>query len=275
MRTKLLTLSVAAVLASTPIAAEERTFRELLDNFEAEAARQMVETMPDLNARDAQGDTPLCLVISAGHNDNYAAFLRLMERGANPDIECADGLRPLTKAIGFGNYPAVETLLDRGASFDYEDSQSMLPPLAMAYFTGRAAIAELLKERGAYIEEHVRVAGVRMHAYQAAYLEEIGKQPEFLDEDEKHNAMWRARLAALRATLVHETNAYQYALEDLWLRKAAFAEYKGSSGEHPYEWQKRIQRKAILEAMEELKASGGWSADKLPPPFVDINRAVR
>ena len=274
MHRKLFRLAAAAgVLAASPLPgdAEDRSLRELLDNREIEAAREAVRTMPDVDLRDEQGDTPLCIALGAAHLDKYALFLGLLDRGADPDLACANGMRPLTMAVGFGTYPAVQLLLDRGAAFDYTDGRSMMPPLAMAYFNGRAAVAELLESCGARIEEHVRVEGVRAHAYQRAYLAEMEKMPAGLEGGARIEAMLRAALAAQRATLVHETNSYQYAFEDLWLRKAAEARYEEKRpGEGPAEWEQRVRFEAALDAASELEASGRWSQDQLPPLIVDV-----
>ena len=99
-----------------------------------------------VRGRDQYGLTALHLAAIKGHCDVIA----LLAGSGCMDIECEDveGHRPLHLAVEGGSAEAVELLLDMGAEV-HAATRRGATPLQMAVTMGYAAIALLLRGRGA------------------------------------------------------------------------------------------------------------------------------
>ena len=97
-----------------------------------------------VNARDADGYTPVLHAALAGNADAVALFA---ERGAHAEAAGGDGLTALGVLVMSGDVAAVGDFLSRGASADH--SMNGIPVLSLAVVAGDDAMVDLLLERGA------------------------------------------------------------------------------------------------------------------------------
>ena len=109
------------------------------------AVRRLLELGFAVNARDAQGATPLLHACGAGHRDVAAT---LVDAGADLSASASNGMTPLAAAVAARREALVALLLERGA-----DVNQRLPgdatALMIAAVQGYPEIAEQLLDAGA------------------------------------------------------------------------------------------------------------------------------
>lgn len=98
----------------------------------------------DVNARDADGYTPVLHAALAGNMDAVAL---LAERGGEAEAAANDGLTALGVLVMSGELAAVGEFLSRGASADHR--MNGIPVLSLAVVTGDDAMVDLLLEHSA------------------------------------------------------------------------------------------------------------------------------
>ncbi|MXX89947.1 MAG: hypothetical protein F4213_20965 [Boseongicola sp. SB0677_bin_26] len=98
----------------------------------------------DVNARDADGYTPVLHAALAGNMDAVAL---LAERGGRAEAASGDGLTALGVLVMSGDVEAVGEILSRGASADHR--MSGIPVLSLAVVASDDAMVDLLLDRGA------------------------------------------------------------------------------------------------------------------------------
>jgi ankyrin repeat protein len=95
--------------------------RNALDGLRAAFAHDSSERVPDANAYDEEGYTPLMhSVIGPKENPDLVQFL--LDQGADVHLECRTQYRPqsiIALALGRGNPTIVELLLKKGANIHY------------------------------------------------------------------------------------------------------------------------------------------------------------
>ena len=100
-----------------------------------------------IDARDAQGCTPLLRACGGGH----AALARwLLERGADADHAADSGATCLSAAVSMDQAGVAEALLEHGAAVDRR-LPGGVTPLLVAAALGRPALVALLIARGATV----------------------------------------------------------------------------------------------------------------------------
>ena len=99
-----------------------------------------------LDARDAQGLTPLIVAASAGQ---AATIKSLLARGAGVDATAADGRTALIAAAQSGKIEAVEALIAAGADLN-RAARGTGTALNVAENTGQTQMAALLLASGAH-----------------------------------------------------------------------------------------------------------------------------
>ncbi len=114
---------------------------------DVEMARSLIaEGDSDVNARDAQGSTPLHMAAVMGS----AEVARLLiTAGANLEARNDVGT-PLHVAVSYGQMEVVRLLIEAGASVNAQD-QTGRTPLHEAVSIGKADIVSLVLERGAHV----------------------------------------------------------------------------------------------------------------------------
>lgn len=144
-----------------------------------------LDACEDPNARDKHGFMPLHTAIS---NQQTAAALLLIERGA--DLEAFDGMGacPLTVAARCGELAVGKALLERGVDINRhvpgDGSESGYVPLIMACNQNQFAFAQLLIEHGADVNIN------KYHGYTPLLM----LDPEGLEEEELEPMVAVARL---------------------------------------------------------------------------------
>ena len=103
-----------------------------------------VATSESLNARDAQGLTPLVQAAAFGTPD---AVGLLLDAGANPNQAGALGLTPLHVAVR--DIRKVRLLLERGASVNALSEAGYTPLMVAAITNGSEDVVRLLLDAGA------------------------------------------------------------------------------------------------------------------------------
>ena len=98
----------------------------------------------DVNARNADGYTPILHAAMAGNMDAVAL---LAERGGEAEAASGDGLTALGVLVMSGDVAAVDDFLSRGANADHR--MNGIPVLSLAVVAGDDAMVDLLLERGA------------------------------------------------------------------------------------------------------------------------------
>ena len=116
-------------------------------NFEV--VRIFIEYDPvDINARDADGETPL-LFASRGYNFKDGSLLRfLLEHGAHINVQDWFGETPLHRASFNGALEVVRLLLEHGADVEAKDNDGETA-MRVAARRGHVKVVELLREHGA------------------------------------------------------------------------------------------------------------------------------
>lgn len=105
---------------------------------DAEKTGLLVEHGADVNARSAEGITPL--IVAAGWFGSSPVLKLLLDHGANPSAASPLGITALAEASVFGDARAMKLLLDRGADRKGAGSE----PLAFALRAQCALCVEML-----------------------------------------------------------------------------------------------------------------------------------
>src|SRR5262249_40311866 len=111
--------------------------------------RLLLSKGASLNARQAQGRTPLYLAAMLGNSDPTMRLL--LARGADPNLASVNGQTPLMMAAGRGNVEALRLLVERGADVNSKDGAGETALMA-ACANGNARAVQLLIERGADVK---------------------------------------------------------------------------------------------------------------------------
>lgn len=109
-----------------------------------EAVKSLLGVGLDLDARDAQGCTPLSRAIER-RQPKIAKLL--IEQGADVQARDKRGRQPLLWAARYGPDALVEKLMERGVDVTSADDHGKMP-LVEAILHGRTAIAEILLRQG-------------------------------------------------------------------------------------------------------------------------------
>jgi uncharacterized protein len=106
----------------------------------------LVQSPRELNAANAQGQTPLVLALNGRH---FECFEALLAAGANPNGSGPQGWTPLHEASLHGDLPAVQRLLALKANPNAREKQNRGTPLHVAAFQGHLEVARALLRAGA------------------------------------------------------------------------------------------------------------------------------
>lgn len=109
------------------------------------AVRRLLELGFPVDARDAQGATPLLHACGAGHRDVAAV---LIDAGADIAASASNGMTPLAAAVAARREALVALLLERGAAVD-QRLPNEATALMIAAVQGYPDIAERLLDAGA------------------------------------------------------------------------------------------------------------------------------
>ena len=271
---KSLAILLLALVAASVALAEEgpkkyRTVYQALADNEVEAGRPLLPYQSDINSRNSEGQTVLCLALETFHQDTYWLVKDVLDLGADVNLICGNDFPPLVVPVISGNAPIVEALVDRGADVNAK-APGDLSAASCAYMQGHHDLAKLLERRGAFIAEHTKIGALRMNAFQNAYMRGLEQMPGNLTAAEEAQYMYDLSLECRRIGLQYETNPYQIQFDTLWIKKASAPRCDPDSGLSEQEWHEGSIDRAMTEAQQESEATGTWSADKLPPPFIGI-----
>ena len=160
-----------------------------------EAAQMMRIAIYDLNERDSEGNTPLCLAM--GHKlESYDMASELLRLGADPNITCASGEPPLYRAALYGNLAVVDVLIRYGAETHWDEKDASKVPLAAAYLSTNPNVEQRLESLGARIPEAMSNKLGRM-GLMRRMMENIGDPPDGMTDEQWEDVN---RLKVLRAT---------------------------------------------------------------------------
>ncbi len=135
---------------ATPIAAD---LVKAIRNADAQVVRELIENGADVNARDADGNTPLIL---ASFYASPECVALLLEQGADADVANRAGVTALVRAAT--NYEKTRVLVDAGAKVGVRTSDLGNTPLILASRrAGNSRTVKLLLERGASATERNNV----------------------------------------------------------------------------------------------------------------------
>ena len=146
-----------------PSAKKTRTVQELLSKAIAaqdfNAVQHAIENGADLNAKNANGGTPLMVVVQLISNnqtdENFLQIIRLLlANNANPNIITNDKITPLHQAVLGGNTRVVELLLAAAAdpNLSLPSAFNTKSVLSYAVENNQSEIAQLLLEHGASVD---------------------------------------------------------------------------------------------------------------------------
>ena len=117
---------------------------------DAQAVRKLIDNGADVNARDAEGNTPLIL---ASFYASPTCVALLLENGADANAANKAGVTALHRAAT--NYEKTRLLVDAGAKVRVRTADFGNTPLMLAARrAGNARTVKLLLERGANATEH-------------------------------------------------------------------------------------------------------------------------
>ena len=221
----------------------EKTFEEAVN---AIRVHKYGETMPDVNTKDADGNTPLHFAARKG---NHKRVEVLLKNGADVNAENKKGTRPLHLAAERNADTVMEVLLKNGADVNAKNKHSDTPLHSAAYYNADKAIGVLLKN-GADINANDYIASTPLHdtAHQdavkaAEVLLKNGADVEGRrDADRWHTPLHKAALY----------NAHKTA--EVLLRNGADVNAKNSWGETPL---RVAVDNSANEVVEVLRRYGG------------------
>ena len=140
---------------ASPALAGDARLRDAIRAGDSTAVAALVKQGVDVNAKEADGATPLHW---AAHMDNLASVDALLKAGAKGNVANIYGVTPLMLAAENGSAPMIERLLAGGA-----DANLAMPsgetPLMTAARTGRAPAVAALIAGGANINARESAKG--------------------------------------------------------------------------------------------------------------------
>src|SRR6185503_10041078 len=145
-RDKMSTLASVLLLSAGMNLPGAEPFVEAVHRGDTARVRALLKDQPDLEARDADGNTALHW---AALNGNAGLVNDLLARGASPNATNQCGATPLLYAVG--NAESVRALLKSGAA-DVINNASMFrttPLIAAARYPESSEVVRLLLEHGA------------------------------------------------------------------------------------------------------------------------------
>jgi serine/threonine-protein phosphatase 6 regulatory ankyrin repeat subunit B len=155
----------------------------------------------EVNARAANGATPLGLASNEGHLE---AVRELLVIGADMELRDVDGETPLFAASCEGHLPVVQELLLRGAAVDVRDLDGFTPLILTSQEGHHEVVAALLKG-GADVNAHVQppaagaaaggstalhLASYQGHLYIVRLLDAQGADINAVDADRRTALMY-------------------------------------------------------------------------------------
>lgn len=113
-------------------------------NEDIQEMQRLLDEGADINVQDIKGWTPLC---NAVNDDNIEVALFLLNRGANVNARDMYNSTPLHEAVRGGDIEMVTMLIEHGADVNMVDDAGNTP-LAVALQEGKNEAAEFLKQHG-------------------------------------------------------------------------------------------------------------------------------
>jgi N-acyl-D-amino-acid deacylase len=228
------------------------------------AVRAQLDASADVNARDADGNTPLLLaavfagpecvelLIKKGADvnatneagatpliraaTNYEKAKLLIDAGADVKVKTAAGRTPLTLAARkYGNSKTVKLLLSKGANAKERNNRGV-NPIQVAAACGDLDTVKLLVEAGADVNDFTAVSGpgtssVRTPLGWAAYRNDVSMVRYLLDRKADPN---KATPVGTPLTMAAARNSVEAAR--LLLAHGARTDIKSGDGSTPLHW---------------------------------------
>lgn len=177
-------LAAAALLTGMAAPVAGAGIVELARDDDAAAVIEELERGADASLRSPDGTTALHWAV---YNDNVELVEQLIAAGADVDAENAYGSKPLLEAAVIGNVHVIEALLQAGAEVDAPGADGETPLMVVARSSNVEA-ARLLLEHGADVSARETWRGQTAVVWAAAQ-----KQPEMLELLLDHGADPNAR----------------------------------------------------------------------------------
>lgn len=143
--TRFLPLLISGLILPALAGAQE--LAALIRDGDREAALAAIRGGADVNARQADGSSPLLWAV---YKVDRELTQELLRRGADPDLRNAFGAAPLYEAIDLQDLALVNLLLESGADPDLADEDSQTP-LMLAARAGSLPIVATLLQAGAKV----------------------------------------------------------------------------------------------------------------------------
>ena len=160
---------------------------------EAARLQQLLDRGADVNARDANNDTPL--MIAATYNE--AGCLRLLlDRGASVDLRNSSGATALVTAALNGYVDSTQLLLARGADVNAKTTEGS-SAVVYAALNGHTACVQLLLEHGAEQIDSAYTIAQGRHPDTVALIGNMLRAREALQQEPLIAAMEKASLTEL------------------------------------------------------------------------------
>ena len=135
---------------------DTRLFREYVD---IEGLQECLASGWDIDAPNADGETPLDLAIRWEHN---GALALLLEAGADPSVPDGRRMTPLHRVGGWGDLSAAELLLGAGADLSARDELGATP-LHRATVNDAGEFVRALLDAGADVDARDRDGNTPLH----------------------------------------------------------------------------------------------------------------
>ncbi|EGC37581.1 hypothetical protein DICPUDRAFT_91602 [Dictyostelium purpureum] len=116
--------------------AAKKNYESMFEEFYEERKKR---NLFDANILDAQGNTPLHYSATFGHVE---ISNRLLDLGANPNIQNKAGETPLHKAVWYDRVPLFELLIERGANPTIANNQKQ----TVTHLAKSSAMKDLIKQ---------------------------------------------------------------------------------------------------------------------------------
>ncbi len=140
----------------------------------AEACRLLLAAKADVNARNAQGSTPLIVALGSRTTGkiNQAVDLveLLLQNGADVNAQDDNYTTPLSLAVEAGAEDLVKLILDRKPNLEIKDKNGVTP-LQRAVLNRKAQVVELLLEAGANPNVKIENGSTPLHWAASNYMD--------------------------------------------------------------------------------------------------------